>query len=356
MKLKNESHRGFSAMALIASMMMGAGCNLGTTENATTSVSAAVSSASDATDAVEASSLMHGLSALRSEAVEGFHCDPSPDVTYVTVCGKSLPATVHLAWTNCAAPQRPGGEGGRGGHEGGQGGQGGRGGGCPGGSMSGGGTSTGTSSGGTVSNATGTRPTGTAPQSHDGEGPGAGPSTGTVDLAYTYSAANDCSGAITQDQTVTYQISRTATDGSVAKEEGSTSSSAQLLAGAPPQQKQTTADVTRTTTDSSGTVVNSVHLTGSMSTAFSSDSPPSRTINGSYTEAFLDGTQGTVTLQNIVRPPRSVCPWPTSGTLSRNTSDGQSHTLAFGPDCGTATLDGAAVQLPAARGPGSGHR
>jgi len=350
MKLKNEGKRGLGAIALIASMMA-TGCSSGTTaENATTTVSAAVSSASDSTDAVEVSSLMRGMGALRSEAVEGFHCDSSPDVTYVTVCGKSLPATVHLEWTNCAAPTRPGGDGG--GHGGG--------GGCMGGSTgSPPGSSSGSTSGGTVSNAGGTRTTAAGLSSADGHA-APGPSSGTVDVTYTYSAAEDCTGAVTQEQSVSFQISRTATDGSVAKEQGTTSSTAQLVDGAPPQQKQTHADVTRSTTDASGTVASSVHLTGSMSTAFSSDTPPSRTINGSYTEEFLDGSQGTVTLANIVRPPRSVCPWPTSGTLSRNTSDGQTHTLVFGPDCGTATLDGSAVQLPQGGGGGGpgkgGHR
>ena len=77
-----------------------------------------------------------------------------------------------------------------------------------------------------------------------------------------------------------------------------------------------------------------MHLNGSLSTEFSSDTPPVRTLNGSYTEAYLDGTTGTVTLANLVRPPRNVCPWPTSGTLTRGGSDGTTHELVFGPDCG----------------------
>ena len=103
-------------------------------------------------------------------------------------------------------------------------------------------------------------------------------------------------------------------------------------------------------------MVSSVHLTGSMSVEFSSDTPPVRTINGSYIEASHDGTEGTVTLENIVRTPRNVCRWPTSGTLTRTTSDGQTHTLTFGPDCGTATLDGTAVELPDHGAPGMGRR
>jgi hypothetical protein len=166
-----------------------------------------------------------------------------------------------------------------------------------------------------------------------------------VDIAYAYTAPADCAGAVKQDQTVTFQISRTGEDGSVSTVQGTTSSGAEIVGDAPPQQKTTQADVTRSRTDASGTVVSSVHLTGSMSVVFSSDTPPTRTVNGSYTEALLDGTQGTVTLENIVRAPRNVCRWPTSGTLTRVTG-GETHTLVFGPDCGTATLDGTVVELP----------
>jgi hypothetical protein len=308
-------------------------------ENATSTVSQAVEEASNASDAVEVSSLLRGLNALRPQAVEGFHCDSTPDITYVDICGKSLPATVHLEWTDCAAPQRPGGEG--------------RSGGQPPRPPPG---YTGGTGGGS---AAGTPPVAGAAEEGGGCGRGGplnGPSSGTVDVAYTYSAAEDCSGAITQAGAVTFQISRTAQDGSIATVQGSTSSSAEIIGDAPPRQKQTTADVTRSVTDASGAVVRSVHLTGSMSVEFSSDTPPTRTINGSYNEELNDGTTGTVTLAGIVRPPRSVCPWPTSGTLTRANSAGETHTLVFGPECGAATLDGNATQLPQRGGPRQGRR
>ena len=48
------------------------------------------------------------------------------------------------------------------------------------------------------------------PPPMDGDGgPRFGPSSGKVDIAYTYSAAEDCSGAVTQNQSVTFQVSRT---------------------------------------------------------------------------------------------------------------------------------------------------
>ncbi|MDY7224960.1 hypothetical protein [Hyalangium rubrum] len=333
---KNKGSQWLGAFALVAGALT-SGCSSGTTEeNATEMVSQTVETASDSSDAVEVSSLMRGMNALRSEAVEGFHCDASPDITYIEVCGQNLPATVHLEWTDCAAPERRGG--------------GGHGGGAPVGGTIGGAVSLG--GGGGRGGGGQPPPEGTSgdapPAGGKGGacGPSFGPSSGKVDITYTYGAAEDCSGSVKQDQSVTFQISRTGEEGDVSTVQGTTTSSAQLVAGAPPQQKSTQADVTRTRTDASGTVVSSVHLTGSMNVEFSSDTPPVRTVNGSYTETFLDGTQGTVTLENIVRAPRNVCQWPTSGTLTRASADGQSHTLVFGPDCGTATLDGAAVTLP----------
>ncbi|WP_147451522.1 hypothetical protein [Corallococcus llansteffanensis] len=313
-------------------MTVGCGSDTASTD-ATSDVSQTVEATSDSSDAVEVSSLLHGLDKLRPQAVEGFHCDASPDVTTVDVCGKSLPATVHLEWTDCAAPTRPGGPGGPGGG----GGHGGPGGPPPPPPLDGGappvrGQSFGAGDAG-------------GPGGPGGRGPG-GPSSGTVDIVNAYEAAEDCTGAVTQSQTVTFEVSRTNTDGEVSTVKGTTSSTAELVDGAPPRQKSTQADVTRTHTDASGAVVKSVRLTGELSVAFSTDTPPVRTIDGAYTETLLDGSQGTVTLAGIVRPSRDVCPWPTGGTLTRTTADGASHVLSFGPECGDGTLDGATVSLP----------
>jgi hypothetical protein len=337
MTFKKMGGPWLAVSALVAGAMV-SGCNASTTtEDATTGVSQAVEASSDSSDAVEVSSLMRGTDKLRTDAVEGFHCDSSPDISYVDVCGKTQPAAVHLEWTDCAAPERPGG--------GGHGGDGQRPPPPP----------AGTTGYSTVSGLGGHG--GGGPLSGDGackqgdRGPHGGPSSGTVDITYTYETPNGCEGAVTQNQSVTYLITRTDSEGNVSTVEGTSASSAQLVDGTPPQQKTTQADITRKLIDASGTVVRSVHLNGSLSTDFSSDTPPVRTINGSYTEEFLDGTTGTVTLANLVRPPRNVCPWPTSGTLTRGSSDGTTHELVFGPDCGTATLDGTTVEMPS-RGPG----
>jgi hypothetical protein len=324
------------AMALMmGTMTVGCGSSQGSTTDATSDVSQAVEATSDSSDAVEVASLLHGLDKLRPQAIEGFHCDASPDITTVEVCGKSLPATVHLEWTDCAAPSRPGGGGGGGGGPGGPGGRPPPGGGQP--PQDGSGSRVNGQSFGGGNAGGGPRP--------GGRGPG-GPSTGTVDIVNAYEFSEDCTGAVTQNQTVTFEVSSTNSDGEVSTVKGTTASTAELVDGAPPRRKNTQADVTRTRTDASGVVVKSVRLEGSLAVAFSTDTPPVRTIDGAYTETALDGSQGTVTLEAIVRPPRETCPWPTGGSLTRTTADGESHVLTFGPECGDGTLDGAAVSLP----------
>ncbi|NPD24417.1 MULTISPECIES: hypothetical protein [Corallococcus] len=336
----NRGSQWLGAVALVVGTMT-VGCGGGSqssTTDATSDVSQAVEATSDSSDAVEVSSLLHGLDKLRPQAIEGFHCDESPDITTVEVCGKTLPATVHLEWTDCAPPTRPEGPGRGGGQP--------PGGGGGGGQPPGGGDQPPPPQGGEGSQVRG--------QSFDGgngggkpggKGPG-GPTSGTVDIVNAYEASEDCTGAVTQSQTVTFEVSGTNSDGEVSTVKGTTSSTAELVDGAPPQRKSTQADVTRTRTDAAGTVVQSVRLEGSLSVAFSTDTPPVRTIDGAYTETALDGSQGTVTLAGIVRPSREVCPWPTSGTLTRTTADGASHVLTFGPECGDGTLDGAELNLP----------
>jgi hypothetical protein len=93
---------GAAAAALILN-----GCGLGTSEDPTTAAAQAIEIASSSTNAVEVANLMRGPADFRAEAAEGFRCDAEPEVTYVDVCGRSLPATVHLEWSNCTAPERP---------------------------------------------------------------------------------------------------------------------------------------------------------------------------------------------------------------------------------------------------------
>jgi hypothetical protein len=400
MKHWSKGSQWLGAVALVTGTLMG-GCveSASSTDTATTpDVSQAVETTQDSSDAVEVSSLLRGLDKLRPQAVEGFHCDAEPDITTVEVCGKSLPASVHLEWTGCGAPSHPDGHGGPGGGggnrppggdgplpppppqdggqppplpppQGGGGGQhpphpppppqdggqppplpppppqGGDGGQHPPPPL--GGDSAPPQDGA----GTGVRGQSTGGD-EGGKGPGRGLSSGTVDIVNTYTAAEDCTGAVTQAQTVTFEVSRTNAGGEVSTAKGTTSSTSALVDGKPPQHKSTQADVTHTRADASGTVVKSIHLVGALSVAFSSDDPPVRTVDGAYTEEALDGTQASVALAGIIRPPRHVCPWPTGGTLTRTGADGTAQVLAFGPECGDATLDGAAVSLPGRSGPG----
>ena len=308
------------------------------TQDATTLVAQAVESTTDSTDAVEVSSLMRGLHLLRPTAVEGFHCDPDPVITNTTVCGKSLPATVQLEWTSCAPPAPPARPG--------------KGGASVEPSVSA--TADGKGSGGKGGGSAPPPPPDGGKTPPEGKGPRFGPSSGKVDIAYTYAAPADCSGPVTQNQAVTFDTSRTDEDGAVSRSQGHTTSGALLIEGAPPRNKASSVDVTRTLTDAAGTVVRSVHLTGAQSVEFSSDTPPVRTLNGSFSETHLDGSTGSVTLTNIVRPPRDSCPWPTGGSLTRTSGD-TSHTLVFSAECGMATLDGTEVDLSAGRRPDPDH-
>ncbi len=343
------------ALALGAGLVGCAGSQTAT-EDATSAVSQALDPAANSSDAVEAAGLMRGPQGLRLDAVEGFRCDDSPEITYVDVCGKPLPATVHLEWTACAAPSGHGGHGGPrpGPGDGGE----------PrpppdGGVPPGPGPGHGPGGGGH-----GGPPGGGHGGAGDGgmlldarrDGPGRGPSDGVVDIQHTYATPDGCDGAISDTQAVTFKVTRTGADGSTASSEGTATSTSTLLAGVLTG-KRTELDVTRAHKDATGALLRQVHLTGTREVAFSGDAPPTRTSNGSFTEEHSDGTVGTVKETNVVRPPMSVCPFPTAGMLERTLRDGTSHVLVYGPDCGSATLDGVGVELPDHRGgPGGGGR
>lgn len=311
-----------------------------TQETTTAAVSEALAQSSNSSSAPEVAGLLRGPGFM-PDAIEGFRCDDTPEVTTTTVCDQSVPATVHLEWTECAVPE---GHGPRG----------------PG-------------------------PDGAARPPHgDGDGscpappPGAcgadggtcrgggppppGPSSGTVDIVNTYSTPNGCESAAEQQQTATYDVSRTNPMGEVFTVKGTATSTSAMVLGGKPTSKSTVIDITRTVTDSAGAVVRSVHLTGTRTESFSDATPPTRTVNESVTAAFSDGTSADITLTDVVYPPMSECRWPTSGTLVEARSDGTTHTLVYGPACDAATLDGAAIELHQERhgpggpgGPGAPH-
>jgi hypothetical protein len=273
------------------------GSTEGTTQDPLVTASDTLGTATDIAHAPELEGLMNGAAIGQGTALptdlEAFRCDPSPQVTYTQVCGRSFPSSIHASWTSCAP--RFGG-----------------------------------------------------PRGGDRQGPrgdGAFGSSGTVDITIQISASPaDCSAGVvlTFTKTTTFNITRTGPRGSFSNG-GTTTSTSARAPGAPTFTESTTVDTTRTRKDASGAVVRNVHLTGTLMTAFDrSSGTPSRTMNGTLDAQLSDGTTGTITLTNVTRS--AGCHWPTAGTISR-TRDGTTHTLVFGPACGEATLDGKTIPL-----------
>lgn len=117
-----------------------------------------------------------------------------------------------------------------------------------------------------------------------------------------------------------------------------------------------TLDSRHTAKDASGTVRHDMHLQGTMTTTFDrSGEVPTRTIDGLLTIDFGDGQTGQMKVAGLVRVPPPECRFPIAGTIERTEPNGTVHTLVFGPACGTATLDGSAIDLKAQRGGPHGH-
>jgi len=128
---------------------------------------------------------------------------------------------------------------------------------------------------------------------------------------------------------------------------GTVSSVSEGARGDERHSRSSTFDTTRTRSDAEGAVVDSQHVTGTLQVAFDgSGETDTHTSQGTMTVTQADGTSATVTLTGVVRVPPSECSWPIAGTLERKASEGDTHLLAFGPECGQATLDGTALTLP----------
>ncbi|HXJ22978.1 MAG TPA: hypothetical protein VMT03_22355 [Polyangia bacterium] len=100
--------------------------------------------------------------------------------------------------------------------------------------------------------------------------------------------------------------------------------------------------------DGSGTTTSDLTFTGNRT--FSAISFPNQTYTVDGTVNFTDksGGTGTVTASGLVHD--NSCCKPTAGTLSINRMGGShsgSHSWTFSSSCGTATLDGKTVTLPA---------
>jgi len=301
-------YRAFDPGTLALLLLVVSGCGLFGGEDATAAVAEAIEPASNATDSPEMAGLLGGLGMIGApgpDAVEGFRCDESPDVTNVTVCDKQFPSSIHLEWTGCStAPPPP--------------------------------------------------PDGAPTQGHRGPpgGPGGpgmidGTSTGSVDvnLQVALDPSTECgAGAVYQlQQSTTFEVQRSASNGFSASASGTSTSTATL--GPDGETKTTQLDVTRSFSDGSDEG-RSMHLTGETTSTFNASSGALvRTVNGNLQASLSDGNSFTIQIVDLVRPAPWVCRWPTSGSIIRTAADGTSHTLVYGPECGQATLDGEDITL-----------
>lgn len=305
---------------MLAAALVGAGCGTQKTQDTTeqqavVAVAGAINEAQSA-DVPLGSRFLEGLPLeVRRWEHEGFQCDAEPETAEVEVCGQRFPSELHLSWTDCQARAR-----------------GPRGGGCgwerppaPGG---------------------GPRPE----DSERGEATGV-VSSGTVEVVTAIAPVEACGedSPLRFEQQSTHDITHTLEDGRSAKMAGSIASTSVRVPGARQTlSRAVTVDTTRTHLDAAGTVLDSLHLTGSLEENFDAEADtPTRTSNGTLTATLADGSASSVTLTGIVRVPPSVCAWPLAGTQVRTGAEGTTNTLVFGPECGQATLDGEAITLPA---------
>jgi hypothetical protein len=297
--------------AVVLAVGFAAGCR-GMQEDATASAAEAIEPASNATDSPEMAGLLMGLiGGPDRDSVEGFRCDSTPQVTNVTVCDKQFPSEIHLDWTSCSLqPPAP--------------------------------------------------PPGTDTSQlppPPGGGPGGmfqGTSAGTVDvtLQVTLDPSTTCGEGekFQLSGSTTFSVQRSGPFGHTMSASGNTTSIAELSANGQ-ETKTTQLDVTRSFDDGSGDG-RSVHLTGTVTVSFDDSSGSIvRTLNGTLQAELSGGNAATIQITNLVRPAPWVCPWPTSGTVVRTDAGGTAHTLAYGPACGQATLDGEDITM---RGPPGG--
>ncbi len=83
-----------------------------------------------------------------------------------------------------------------------------------------------------------------------------------------------------------------------------------------------------------------------------------RTTNGLVSMAMENPRRGNLAfeleLAGVVRDP--ACAWPTAGTATRSSADGESVEIVLGPECGEATIDGREVTLDEVAALGGGGR
>jgi len=256
-------------------------------------VSDSIVTANDMASAPDLAGMMLGVARPPRipSGLEGFRCDAVPTITETQVCGHSYPSSIALTWTACDA-----------------------------------------------------HPPRAVFGPRDGDMSSAG--TVTITNSITMDPPNSCqaAAAVTFARSSTFDITTTAGDGS-RQVAGSVMTSSAREATPRSFTNTETYDVTTTDKDVAGAVLKTRHLAGNLTTVFADNAGVfDRTVNGTAT-ITIDGTTQAATITNLVRAAFLGCRWPTSGTIAL-TSGATTHTLVFGPTCGSATLDGAAITLP----------
>ncbi len=311
-----ESKRGQGRLlgTVLLAAALGTGCGGASSEEETPAAQAseALGTASDSAHSMELERLIAGLDGdLKREQHEAFRCDPEPEVTEVQVCDKTVPSRMRFEWTECSrAPfQRPPPEAGQ------------------------------TQDGQWMPRGGGLPPPGDAAPTS---------SSGTVELVndVIVTPEGTCGPETRLDslQSATFSTTHTRPDGSVVTFQGTATSSGNRLVSETSFTRTGTVDTTREVRDAEGQVVRSLHLSGTLSVAFDgSGEEPVRILSGKFDAALADGTTSVITVEELRRT--RGCRWPIAGTVVQTQADGTEHVLGFGPECGSATLDGEAYEL-----------
>jgi hypothetical protein len=232
---------------------------------------------------------------------EGFQCDSTPEVTNLELCGRTLPGTLHLEWTGCTLQPPPG-----------------------------------------------------MPPPPDGAS--APVSDGTIDVAHTVtleSGAECAAEALYRfAHTRAFSTSRTDPRGGSSSVQGTLTTTSVHGLEATQFTATETLDVLRRMQRPDGQA-HEVRLQGTQEVAVDTVAH-TRTVSGSLAVTGPEDRSASLELSGVRHVPPPECRWPVAGSVRRVESDGSSHTLEYGPECGTARLDGQPVQLRGTPGPG-GH-
>lgn len=185
------------------------------------------------------------------------------------------------------------------------------------------------------------------PQANGAEG--AAPSSGkvTISTALSSDAAEPCAEGATWniDRIATVAIEHEAADGRRIVMNGHFEMAGMRALGGDTFEGQISIDSTRRIFDADGEVVREMKMSGELTNAYEQRNDIlTRIVNGIMNVTTPRGDSGEMVFSEVALPDPETCRWPLAGTVTR-TLDDTSHRLVFGPNCGSATLDGEVVDL-----------